>query len=68
MTNAIVLFRRDLRTAHNPALYHASKDHKILPVFILDTKEKFEIGGASKLWLHHSLKSLDEQLDNKMQF
>lgn len=68
MTNAIVLFRRDLRTAHNPALYHASKDHKILPVFILDDKKGFQIGGASKLWLHHSLHNLDKQLKNKIHF
>jgi len=68
MSHAIVLFRRDLRTQHNPALYHASKAHKILPLFILDNKEDFQIGGASKLWLHHSLNSLDKQLDHKMQF
>ena len=68
MKNAIVLFRRDLRTSHNPALYHAAEDHKILPLFILDDKDDFQIGDASKLWLHHSLKSLDQSLDHNMQF
>ncbi|HCU06021.1 MAG TPA: deoxyribodipyrimidine photolyase [Holosporales bacterium] len=68
MTHAIVLFRRDLRTTHNPALYHASQDHKILPIFILDNKEEFKIVGASRLWLHHSLKSLDKSLNHNMQF
>ena len=68
MKNAIVLFRRDLRTAHNPALYYACKDYKILPLFILDDKDDFQIGGASKVWLHHSLKSLDQSLNQNMQF
>lgn len=62
----IVWFRQDLRLHDNPSLYHASKEfEKIIPIYIYD--EKFggghSIGGASKWWLHHSLKSLSNDID-----
>ena len=62
-------FRQDLRLADNPALFHGHQD-KILPVFILDdiNSEQFKNGAASRWWLHHSLKSLNESLHGKLRF
>ncbi|APD50760.1 cryptochrome/photolyase family protein [Francisella hispaniensis] len=63
---AIHWFRQDLRLADNPALYHASQADETITIFILD--ENQDIGGASKLWLHHSLSNLNRSLDNKLNF
>lgn len=63
---AIHWFRQDLRLADNPALHQASQADETITIFILD--ENQEIGGASKLWLHHSLNSLNKSLDNKLHF
>ncbi|MEY3197369.1 MAG: hypothetical protein RLZZ59_740 [Pseudomonadota bacterium] len=58
----IVWFRGDLRLSDNPALSYASQRGAVLPIFILDSK----IGAASKLWLHHSLESLDKSLRGRL--
>ena len=59
----IVWFRRDLRVADNPALFHASQTGApIVPVFVLETDNQRPLGSAAKLWLHHSLKSLQSDL------
>ena len=61
----IVLFRQDLRTTDNPALYYAAKSGQpVLPLYIYDdvTPDSWVMGGASKVWLHYSLKSLEERL------
>ncbi len=58
---SIMWFRQDLRLSDNPALLHACSQGKIIPLFILDTSDR-KLGGASKWWLHHSLKSLEEAL------
>ncbi|WP_150467469.1 cryptochrome/photolyase family protein [Francisella sp. SYW-9] len=63
---AIHWFRQDLRLADNPALYQASQADRTITIFIHD--KKYPIGDASKLWLHHSLKSLNKSLDNKLNF
>lgn len=63
---AIHWFRQDLRLADNPALHQASQADETITMFILD--ENQEIGGASKLWLHHSLSSLSKSLNNKLNF
>ena len=66
----IVWFRQDLRLSDNPALYEASKqaDKKIIPLYILDDENAgpWKIGGASRVWLHHSLKALNESLNGKL--
>jgi len=70
MTTALVLFRRDLRLADNPALVAACASHaRILPVFIHAIDEQapganasWAAGAASRWWLHHSLASLQTQL------
>ena len=68
MTNIKVIhwFRQDLRLSDNPSLHHASKNDHVLPVYILDNENSgdFSMGGASRFWLHHSLKSLNENLNN----
>jgi deoxyribodipyrimidine photo-lyase len=66
---AIVWFRRDLRLADNPALHAAYENgYKILPVYILDDVNPGDwmMGAASRAWLHHSLKSLDNDLSGHL--
>jgi deoxyribodipyrimidine photo-lyase len=61
----IVWFRQDLRVQDNAALQAAlEQGGAVVPVYILDEKgeEKWGLGGASKWWLHQSLKTLDESL------
>lgn len=73
MTDKIALlwFRQDLRLTDNPALLKAlQQGYKILPVFILDdeTSSEWARGGASRWWLHESLKALNAALDNSIVF
>tara|TARA_B110000495_G_scaffold33759_1_gene26584 strand:+ start:137 stop:1567 length:1431 start_codon:yes stop_codon:yes gene_type:complete len=60
----IVWLRHDLRLADNPALHAASKLGAVVPVFVLASEEEdLPPGGASKWWLHQSLKSLGRQFN-----
>ncbi|NQY79758.1 MAG: deoxyribodipyrimidine photo-lyase [Candidatus Caenarcaniphilales bacterium] len=60
MEYSLILFRSDLRLIDNPAIHEAVKNSlKIIPVFIYDGEN---LGAASKLWLKHSLASLNESL------
>lgn len=71
MSSCILWFRQDLRLHDNSALIEAlSKHDKVYPVFILDHKnaDKWGAGGARKVWLHHSLDSLNTDLNGKMRF
>ena len=61
---AIFWFRQDLRLDDNPGLKAAS-EHQVLPIYILENEER-EIGGASKWWLYHALKNLNQQLDENL--
>ncbi|AXA33973.1 cryptochrome/photolyase family protein [Francisella adeliensis] len=61
---ALHWFRQDLRLIDNPSLTYASEADETIAIYIHD--DKVEIGGASKLWLHHSLISLDKSLDNNL--
>jgi deoxyribodipyrimidine photo-lyase len=61
---AIHWFRQDLRLTDNPALSHASLADETIPIYIFD--DKHPIGGASKLWLHNSLTSLNKSLNNSL--
>jgi len=61
----IVWFRRDLRLADHEALTAAANSGApLLPLYVLDdeTPGAFRLGGASRWWLHGSLKSLDASL------
>lgn len=65
---AICWFRQDLRLSDNPALLAAGEAESVLPLYILDTinPDRDLMGSASKVWLHHSLKSLNQSLDGKL--
>jgi len=56
----LVWFRRDLRLQDNPALHWAVMQKKpVICVYIHDgINDKWQLGGASRWWLHHSLHSL----------
>ena len=61
----IVWFRRDLRIADNPAIYEAVKTGRpVLCLYVLETETERTMGGASQWWLHHSLQSLSQNLEN----
>jgi deoxyribodipyrimidine photo-lyase len=66
MTAPLILwFRRDLRLADQPALATAVESGApVIPLYILDdeTPKHRKMGGASRWWLHHSLMSLDADL------
>ncbi|MBU0500961.1 MAG: DNA photolyase family protein [Gammaproteobacteria bacterium] len=60
--SVILLFRRDLRLADNPALTAAlSAGHCIIPAYVQDPA-RFGEGAAGRWWLHHSLIALDRDL------
>ncbi len=60
MAPALLWFRRNLRLADNAALIAAAEcGDPIIPVYVLD---ELDAGGASRWWLHHSLASLDNDL------
>jgi deoxyribodipyrimidine photolyase len=52
----------DLRINDNPALFNGIKNHQeAMILFILDEKNKREIGSASKWFLHHSLLKIQKE-------
>lgn len=64
----IVWFTKDLRLSDNTALYSALQaDYDVIPLYIYSPEDDrpWEIGAASKWWLHHSLKRLSEILKEK---
>ncbi|EGD58496.1 deoxyribodipyrimidine photo-lyase type I [Novosphingobium nitrogenifigens DSM 19370] len=60
----LVWLRQDLRLADQAAFLAAAAEGPVVPVYVLDdeTPRHRRMGGASRWWLHHSLKSLDEGL------
>ncbi len=61
----IVWLRRDLRLADQAAFHAAAASGApVIPLYVLDdeTPKHRKMGGASRWWLHHSLKSLDADL------
>ena len=66
----ILWFRKDLRLMDNPALIEANLNAEIIPIFILDdtNPEENKMGAASRVWLYHSLKSLNISLQKKINF
>ncbi|MBS0620797.1 MAG: deoxyribodipyrimidine photo-lyase [Verrucomicrobia bacterium] len=64
----IVWFRSDLRLSDHPALVRAVEiGRPILPLYIYSPEEErpWEMGTASRWWLHHSLKSLQKDLKER---
>lgn len=70
MTKAVTIlwFRQDLRLLDNPALTAALAAGNVLPIYILDDQNAAErkLGSASRWWLHHSLRALDEALGGRL--
>jgi len=65
MSTALLLFRRDLRLADQPALAAACGVHdRMLPVYLHAPHEEapWQPGAASRWWLHHSLEALTQRL------
>src|SRR5262249_14983829 len=61
----LVWFRQDLRLRDNPALHAALKrGEPIVPVYVWSPADEgdWPPGAASRWWLHHSLRALDESL------
>lgn len=63
---SIMWFRQDLRLDDNPALSAAIHRGQVLPLYILDDDPDWNLGGASRWWLHESLKALNESLNNNL--
>ncbi|WP_336645558.1 cryptochrome/photolyase family protein [Microbacterium sp. USHLN186] len=65
---SLVWLRDDLRLADNPALRAAvDRDEPIIIVFVLDEESPGmrAHGGAARWWLHHSLASLRERVQER---
>jgi deoxyribodipyrimidine photo-lyase len=64
----LVWFRQDLRLHDNPPLIHALDQRKpLIAVYIWSPEDEgiWEIGGASRWWLHHALTALQQALRAK---
>ncbi|HKX36103.1 MAG TPA: deoxyribodipyrimidine photo-lyase, partial [Rhizorhapis sp.] len=63
----ILWFRQDLRLSDQAAVAAAVAEGPVIPVYILDdaAPRQWKMGGASRWWLHYSLKNLDENLREK---
>ena len=61
-------FRQDLRIEDNPALNASARAGNVIPIYIFDTGRHAErtIGGAGKVWLHHSLTALNRSLNGTL--
>jgi deoxyribodipyrimidine photo-lyase len=67
----IVRFRQDLRRTDNPALSAcADAGYPVLPVYILDDGNAgdWQMGAASRWWLHRSLASLNQSLGGHLRY
>lgn len=65
-TAIIVWFRQDLRIADNPALHAASQTGlAVIPLYLWDAEAEgdWQLGGAAKVWLEASLKSLSNSFN-----
>lgn len=65
---AIHWFRQDLRLLDNPSLIHATKNGKVLPIYILDDENagQARMGAASRWWLYHALCDLNKSLSGNL--
>ncbi|WP_175990545.1 deoxyribodipyrimidine photo-lyase [Bacillus sp. Marseille-Q1617] len=58
----IVLIRKDLRLHDHPALYHASREAQVIPLYVHDESLSGS-GEAKKWWLHRNLEHFQESLE-----
>lgn len=68
MTTSLVWLRDDLRLSDNPALHAAlATGNPVAVLFVLDDEspEIRPLGAASRWWLHHSLVSLRDSLEQR---
>ena len=68
MTTALVLLRRDLRLEDNPALHAACDAHeRLLVAYVHAPHEEspWQPGAASRWWLHHSLRAMQDSLQRQ---
>ena len=63
----VLLFRRDLRLADNPAVAAAAcAGRPVIPLYVLDESQGVRPpGGAGRWWLDKSLRALGRSLDAK---
>ena len=63
-------FRQDLRVHDNPGLHYAASLGQVLPIYILDNVNSGVLapGSASKVWLHHALASLNQNLNQSLSY
>lgn len=64
--NVLIWFRQDLRLSDNAALKAAIETgNNIIPIYIwsLDEEKEASLGAASRWWLHQSLTSLTQDLE-----
>ena len=66
MSVSLMWFRNDLRISDNPAFVASAQHKEVIPIYIYD-ESYGEKGGASKVWLHHSLIELGKKFQNKLQ-
>ncbi len=66
LKTAIFWFRQDLRLSDNPALMEVLEEYSVIPIFVMDEEDPFKMGSCSKWWLYHSLKLLDNSLQNNL--
>ncbi len=79
MSVTIHWFRFDLRLSDNPALTTAARSGQVVPVYILEDQigeakgqrpyglqQTYAMGGATKLWLHYALSSLQSDLQDRL--
>jgi len=61
-------FRKDLRLSDNPSLnYLSTKKHPVICLYIYDDiNAERQLGKTSKVWLHHSLNFLNQQLQGNL--
>lgn len=69
-TLTLFWFRQDLRLSDNPGLWDAAQKGDVLPIYILDDQSagEYKMGSASRWWLHTSLDTLNQSLDNKLNY
>ncbi len=67
-SRCIYLFREDLRLNDNPGLTRAVENSQdIFPLYIFDTSDVHRpLGGASRVWLHHALTALKNELGGEL--